>query len=199
MSALSFPAAWAIRVEAECFARNLTFTQREVLKKLRASRGPRGAMSPTHETLAREARCSIRSVVRALRHAAELGLINWHEGPRRREGWRLLRTANHYFLLLPKHPITRAKRRFSAVRATKCQVGVEEDSSKKKEAQEEHKRALAMLLVEAKRGPDLLAMRRNAFEAQQRAQQRARYLGQYSTNPSSSGECSSGGTQSGFP
>src|SRR3954462_7891567 len=100
-------AAWIARVWREFHARALTPTWRDVLLSLRSFRG-RDGICPAHATLARAARCSDSTVLRALQAAAGLGLVRW-AGRRVRAGWRALRTSNSYELVIPKAPVLEAE------------------------------------------------------------------------------------------
>jgi Helix-turn-helix domain len=66
-----------------------------------------GECFPSHKAIAAKARCSVRSVQRALKWARENNLIVWAHGIVR-EGWRVLRTSNRYafsaFLTIPRIP-----------------------------------------------------------------------------------------------
>jgi Helix-turn-helix domain len=54
-----------------------------------------GECFPSHKAIAAKARCSVRSVQRALKWARENNLIVWAHGIVR-DGWRVLRTSNRY-------------------------------------------------------------------------------------------------------
>jgi DNA-binding transcriptional MocR family regulator len=131
---------WTARVWQEFRAGNLTRSARDILLTLRTYRGPGGLICPSHATLADRAKCSVRSVQRALQQADHLGLVRWAER-RVRAAWRWLRTSNRYWL------------------TTTGQLARGGESSSKKEA-------LRALLAEAARMPDLLAMRRQAMAQQ---------------------------------
>lgn len=87
---------WRERVWREFRANNVTRGERDVLLTL----SHWGAEAwPSHQTLAERARCSIRTVQRALTAGAELGLVQWF-ARRVRRGWRSLRTSNIYRLTI---------------------------------------------------------------------------------------------------
>ena len=65
---------WRDRVWREFRAGNFTRAMRDVLLTLATYRGPGGIAWPSHATLAERAKCSVRTVQRALAMAAELGL-----------------------------------------------------------------------------------------------------------------------------
>lgn len=92
---------WTDRVWHEFRARHLTPLERDVL--LRLAEYP-GEAWPAHTTLAERARCSVRTVQRALAKGREFGLVRWFER-RVRRGWRWLRTSSRYVLLLPPEPV----------------------------------------------------------------------------------------------
>lgn len=79
---------WIIRDVAE-----LTIYDVAVYVALSSHTGP-GGITPKHETIAAEARCSERQARKSLKHLEELGLIAW-KGRRSTQG----RTSNEYFLL----------------------------------------------------------------------------------------------------
>ena len=146
---------WTDRVWREFRAGNLTRAHRDVLLTLRTFRGTSGVCTPAHVTLADRARCSVRTVQRALAQARDLDLVAWAER-RIRAGWRWLRTSNAYRLAVPAQTV-RPMARWP--RATTGQHGREGESEGKKEA-------LNKMLREAAGMPDLLAMRRVAFGRQ---------------------------------
>jgi len=69
--------AWTARVWTEFRAGNLTRACRDVLLTLQTFRGHGGEIHPSHATLAERARCSPRTVLRALRTARALGLVSY--------------------------------------------------------------------------------------------------------------------------
>ena len=103
------PAAcpWTARVWAEFRAGNLTRSSRDVMLTLRTFRGLGGLCTPSHATLANRAKCSVRTVQRALRQADYLGLVRWAER-RVRAAWRWLRTSNRYLFEIPKRQLRAA-------------------------------------------------------------------------------------------
>jgi len=91
---------WFARVEREYMAGNFTPTQQKVLAKLATFTRCRFGIWPSHELLARRARCCVRTVQDALQAARKLGLLEWwHQ--RVRAVRRLLRTVNRYELRMP--------------------------------------------------------------------------------------------------
>ena len=136
----------------EFHAGNLTRAHRDVLLTLRTFRGTGGVCTPAHATLADRARCSVRTVQRALQRAHGLDLVAWAER-RIRAGWRWLRTSNTYRLAVPAQAV-RAIGRWPC--ATTGQHGRGGESQSKKEA-------LGVMLREAAGLPHLLALRRAAF------------------------------------
>jgi DNA-binding transcriptional MocR family regulator len=154
---------WRIRVWREFHARNITRSFRDVLLTLSTYRGKGGNCVPSHHTLATRVGCSVRTVARALAHAQQLGLVTWSER-RVRVGWRWLRSSNAYRLSIPDVPVEPDHRAAWPRRATtgqRCRVG---ESKHQEEAQEAHRTALARLMTEASRLPDLLARRRATIE-----------------------------------
>jgi DNA-binding transcriptional MocR family regulator len=96
--------SWTARIWSEFHAGNLTPVWKDVLLTLRTFRGLGGTAWPSHATLAKRARCSPSTVLRALKRADELGLVRWAER-RVRAGWRWLRTSNVYRFLMPETPV----------------------------------------------------------------------------------------------
>jgi DNA-binding transcriptional MocR family regulator len=156
------PAPWTARVWAEYRAANLTRAWRDVLLTLATYRGPGGFAWPSHATLAERAKCSVRTVQRALAMAAELGLVAWTER-RVRAGWRWLRTSNAYRLLTPLDAVRAGLRTaWKPAPATTGQDGRRGESLSKKEA-------LRTMLQAAAAMPDLLTMRRAVIEGRMAA------------------------------
>lgn len=62
-----------------------------------ARRSPGGVAWPAHATLAARAKCSVRTVQRALQAARRLGLVEWTP-VWIRASWRALRASNRYIL-----------------------------------------------------------------------------------------------------
>jgi len=150
------PTPWTSRIWQEFHAGNLTRAARDVLLTLKTYRGHGGLICPSHETLAGRTNCHASTVWRALQTARGLGLVQWTER-RIRASWRSLRTSNRYRLLQPEEPVT------ARPRTTMHNAGGGE-SKFKKAAREGSKAALAAMLATAERMPDLLAMRRRAWE-----------------------------------
>jgi DNA-binding transcriptional MocR family regulator len=67
-----------------------------VLLELPRFAGP-GGIYPSHAALASRARCSVKTVQRALQAARELGLVSWSHR-HVRAAWRALRVSNAYVL-----------------------------------------------------------------------------------------------------
>ncbi len=86
--------SWRPAVWAAFHAQALTRTWRDVLLTLATFRGAGGAIYPAHDTLARRAGCSPRTVRAALQAAQAAGLVSWVSGARQRQ-------VNRYRLLLP--------------------------------------------------------------------------------------------------
>jgi hypothetical protein len=151
------PTPWTTRVWQEFRAGNLTRAYRDCLLTLHSYRGPGGVAWPAHETLAARAGCCARTVQRALRQAADLDLVSWHER-RRRAGWRWLRTSNLYRFVVPVAQVQAGMRPRFPCKCTTGQVVRAEGIVSKKEALQDMLHAAAQL-------PDLLAQRRAAVEA----------------------------------
>jgi hypothetical protein len=151
------PEQWTARVWHEYRAANLTRAMRDVLLTLATYRGPGGIAWPSHAALAERAKCSVRTVQRALAMAAELGLVAWTER-RVRAGWRWLPTSNAYRLLTPLEAVrTGLRAAWRPMPATTGQDGRGGERSSKKAA-------LRTMLQAAATMPDLLAMRRAVME-----------------------------------
>jgi hypothetical protein len=95
---------WFSRIHREFEAGNLTRHYRDVLLALGRFGSCRFGIFPSHETLATRARCSVRTVQRALQAARALGLVDW-AARRVRAAWRSLRASNRYVLMVPKGPV----------------------------------------------------------------------------------------------
>src|SRR5215472_6129646 len=96
--------AWFSRVYREYEAGNLTPLWRDVLRALGRFDACRFGIFPSHQFLARRARCSVRTVQNALQAARRLGLVDW-TAQRVRASWRLLRASNRYVLKMPTGPV----------------------------------------------------------------------------------------------
>jgi hypothetical protein len=96
--------SWFSRVHREFEAGTLTRTARDVLLVLGRFHPCRFGIFPSHATLAARARCSVRTVQRALQAARTLGLLDWC-ARRIRAAWRSLRASNRYVLKLPTGPV----------------------------------------------------------------------------------------------
>ena len=156
---------WTARVWQEFRAGNLTRTARDVLLTLATYRGHGGMICPSHDTLAERVDCHPSTVWRALQAARDLGLVRWTER-RVRAAWRSLRTSNRYRLLMPEAPVAPCPK--GHWRTTLQNAGGGERKLNQ-EAREQGRGALASMLAGAARLPDLLAMRRAAWEARARA------------------------------
>jgi hypothetical protein len=144
-------------------AGNLTRTCRDVLLTLHHYRD--GGLVPSHRTLAGRAKCSVKSVQRALQTARSLGLVDW-VGRRVRALWRSLQASNAYRLLMPESAPTGVK--VNALRTDGQNArGLEE---KEKTRPREAQTALAELMRAAAKAPDLLAARREAWAARFKCQ-----------------------------
>jgi hypothetical protein len=166
--------AWFSRVYREYEAGNLTPLWRDVLRALGRFDACRFGIFPSHEFLARRARCSVRTVQRALEAARALGLVDW-SAQRVRAAWRLLRGPNRYVLKYPTGAVKPGPHGpGNQGRATTGQVGRGVTQPITKTARERSSGALAAILEAAKGLPDLLKARREALEAQWRAAMTAR-------------------------
>lgn len=143
---------WRNRILDEHRAGNINHAAAHVLLALRSFRGHGGLICPSHATLADRAGCHASTALRALQAARDLGLVRWAER-RVRVAWRSLRTSNRYWLTQPEEPVSPRQR-------TNRQSAGGGESKKKQEAREGSKTALAAMLAEAERLPDLLARRR---------------------------------------
>lgn len=152
-------ATWTDRIWREWRQKNLTTAFRDVLLTLRTYRGHGGLICPAQATLAARARCTVRTVARALRHAQTLGLVSWAER-RVRRGWRWFRTSNRYRLTVPDSDVQAGNGPVWPRRATTGQNVGGGESRQKEVGQSGHKTALARMMAEAAVMPDLLAMRR---------------------------------------
>jgi hypothetical protein len=95
---------WFSRVHREFEAGTITRTSRDVLLALGRFHACRFGIFPSHALLAARARCSVRTVQRALQAARDLGLVSWC-ARRVRAAWRSLRTSNRYVLTVPPRPV----------------------------------------------------------------------------------------------
>ena len=113
--------------------------------------------SPCHAKLARAAHCHRNSVLNALHRLRDLGLLTWERQFTRVHGWRL-QVANRYLFvsnlaLPPAQPVQQRKgRKLSALLGPQSLCSGHDRG------------ALASMLAGAARLPDLLAMRRRAWE-----------------------------------
>jgi hypothetical protein len=150
------PWPWTARIEAEFAADNLTRSYRDVLRALAGFRGHGGEIFPSQASLAARARCSERTVRRAIAMAVQLGLMVVL--PRRR--WvkgRYVRSSNSYVIGVPDRAVVPGQRAPWPRRASTGQSGRVQDK-------EERKAALEELLRAAAAAPDLLLRRRMVIE-----------------------------------
>ena len=172
--------AWFSRVYREFEAGNLTRAYRDVLLALGRFDACRFGIFPSHEFLARRARCSVRTVQRALEAARALGLVEW-AAQRVRASWRLLRASNRYVLKLPTGPMRSMLAQpgphgpGNRGRATTGQAGRGVTQPITKTARERSSGALHAMLEAARALPDLLKARREALEARWRGEMAARH------------------------
>jgi hypothetical protein len=68
--------SWFSHIHRQYEAHNLTRAFRDVLLALGRFHACRFGIFPSHETLAARARCSVRTVQRALQAARQLGLVD---------------------------------------------------------------------------------------------------------------------------
>lgn len=150
---------WTDRVWREFHAGNLTRAYRDVLLTLRTFRGAGGFCAPAHATLADRAKCCVRTVQRALQQGQELDLVSWAER-RVRAGWRWLRTSNAYRMTTPRDPVK------PGMRAAAPRYRLPSTTGQNGRGGENHsrKKAIQQMMQAASGLPDLLAMRRAAFE-----------------------------------
>jgi hypothetical protein len=149
------PTPWLARVDREHEADNLTRAYRDALIALAGFRGHGGEIFPSQASVAARAHCSERTVRRAIAMAVQLGLVVVL--PRRR--WlrgRYVRTSNQYVLGVPGWDVVHCQRPPWPRRASTGQIGRVQDKEERKEALDEMLRA-------ATAAPDLLAMRRVAW------------------------------------
>jgi hypothetical protein len=106
--------------------------------------------SPPHAKLAKAAHCHRNSVLNALHRLRSLGLLTWAPQFIQRHGWRL-RTANRYAFTSNALPAPRERKTSSLFGSQSLCSG--------------RSGALASMLAEAAKLPDLLAARRQAWEA----------------------------------
>ena len=167
--------AWFSRVYREYEAGNLTPLWRDVLRALGRFDACRFGIFPGHEFLARRARCSVRTVQRALEAARALGLVDW-SATRVRAAWRALRGPNRYVLKMPTGAVQPGPHGpGNQGGATTGQAGRGVTQPITKTAQERSNGALGAMLEAAKALPDLLKARREAMEARWKAAMTARH------------------------
>ena len=160
--------AWFSRIHREHEAGNLTRAYRDVLLALGRFDACRLGVFPSHRTLAARARCSVRTVQRALQAARGLGLVEWCR-QRIKGAWRSLQGPNRYVLRVPAIAVSWAKR-------TGGQSARRDTYERKKEAGERSNGALGAMLEVARGLPDLLKARREALEARWKAAATARVV-----------------------
>lgn len=152
--------AWFSRVKREYAAGQLTATEYLVMVALGHFESCRFGIFPSHEALARRARCSISTVQRALQAARGLGLIEW-AAQRIKAAWRSLRASNRYVLKMPAAPVQPGPH---GPNATAGQKDRRATQPRKQEASERSRGTLAAMLEAARGLPDLLAARRQWLE-----------------------------------
>jgi hypothetical protein len=151
------PDAWTARIDDEHAAGNLTRSYRDALLALPSFRGHGGEIFPSQASIAARARCSERTVRRAIAMGVTLGLLvvlprrRWSKG-------RYVRTSNRYVLGVPDRAVLPGQRAPWPPRRSTGQIGRVQDK-------EERKAALDDLLRAAAAAPDLLLRRRAAFAA----------------------------------
>lgn len=91
-------ALWLARLHTARMARAITAGHAEVARALLRRLGPDGRLDPAHATLAADTGLCERTVARALRRLADVGLLTWQ---RRlvRQAWRAAQTSNAYALV----------------------------------------------------------------------------------------------------
>jgi hypothetical protein len=91
-------ALWLARLHTARLTHSVTAGCAEVARALLRRLGPDGRLDPSHATLAADTGNSVRTVSRALRQLADVGLLTWQ---RRlvRQGWRAAQTSNAYALV----------------------------------------------------------------------------------------------------
>ena len=145
------------RVLTDPCAGNLTRAARDVLLTLHTYRGPGGVAWPSHATLAQRAKCSTRTVLRALAQGRNLGLVSW-SFRRVRQGWRWLQSSNLYRFLAS---VDRAAVREPLSSFSSLPSGATVSVGRK------HAAELRQMIQKAAETPDLLKARRAVFEAAQ--------------------------------
>lgn len=91
-------------VRAHARAGRLPAKQQWVAESLLKRLGTDGQCDPTHETLATDAGCEVRTVRRGLDTLKALGLVRW-VNRLVRDGWRAVQTSNAYLLLTGNPPV----------------------------------------------------------------------------------------------
>src|SRR4051794_11328376 len=95
-------ALWLARRDAARRARRITPGHELVARALLKRLGPDGRLDPAQDTLAHDTGLSERTVRRALRALADVGLLTWQRRLAR-DGWRCRQTSNAY-CLVPEGP-----------------------------------------------------------------------------------------------
>lgn len=150
-------AAWTARVDQEHEAGNLTRAMRDALTAL-ASFFDYAGLFPSQTAIAERARCHVRTVRRALKMAATLGMAYWT--PRtKREGWRKLPDTHRYFLNVPDRPVKPGMRPVLTRPATTGQTDPLQANLEKEERKRLGKE-LARMAVTGPRQLELVAIRR---------------------------------------
>jgi hypothetical protein len=147
---------WTARIEAEFAADNLTRSYRDVLLALASFRGT-GGIFPSQGAIAARARCSERTVRRAIAMGVTLGLVVVL--PRRR--WlkgRFVRTSNRYIIGVPDRGVVPGQRPPWPPRRSTGQNGLVQVLERKEDAHDDARgRGQGTL--------DLLAARRQQMAA----------------------------------
>jgi hypothetical protein len=155
---------WLAHVKQQWLAGNLTDKGRIILIELATFTRCRFGVWPSHQLLARRARCCVRTVQTALREARAIGLLDWcHQ--RVEAAWRSLRTVNRYELMLPAGVVQSGPHGPGRTTGKACRGDIQPE---KQGAQEGSRSALAAMLETARGLPDLLKARREAMEARWR-------------------------------
>jgi hypothetical protein len=120
---------WLARVKREYEAGGLTATGRIVLMELCNFGRCRFGIWPSHELLARRARCCVRTVQDALQAARKLGLLEWwHQRVRR--AWRALRAVNRYELRLPEGAVLLGRHGPGRTTGKSCRGDIQQGKTK---------------------------------------------------------------------
>ena len=94
---------WLFTVRQHAARHELSRAERDVLEQLPEHLSRDGRCDPSYERLGADSGTCARTAQRAVRRAAELGLLRW-QCRIVRAGWRAEQTSNAYELLLPDQP-----------------------------------------------------------------------------------------------